>query len=1376
MRAGDVMAERFEMEREAAAGGMGRIWRARDRLSGAAVAVKLLHAEHSATARARFLEEAAVLAEIEHPGIVRYVAHGETPAGDPYLVMEWLAGEDLGRHLRQRRVPAQAAASSRRQGAQAPGVTIMDGARTGPTQAGARASAAAGGPGRPVARKFEPLPVATAVRFGRRLAAAVAELHRRGIVHRDIKPANLFLPGGDLDQVKLLDLGTAWRPEVERLTRPGQVLGTPMYMAPEQARARGAISPATDVWAMGCVLYLCLTGVAPFAGEDVAEVLARVVLEAPAPVGQLAPEVPAELAALVMRMLAKDPTRRPHDAAEVAATLGALAQEQAEAGAARCEPEADVTVQDAPGEDASLSSGPCAAESITVLTDTERRVMCMLLVDAARSSDAAEPAETGAALASHGGQVHELADRTWLVTVPGTPEPARQAAVLARTALALREAAAEVPAVLVTGRVDGDAPIGELVSAAVRMVRAASPGLVRLDERTAALVEARFEVRHDPAGPLLGREHAFPHARALPGKATPWVGRRREVAALVAAFDECVEERVARAVLVTAEPGMGKTRLCQELLQRLRGRGQELELLYATADAASAGSPLAMLARGLRAYFGIEGVADGEPLELARQALGARLAALAAGPEVDMERTRLFLGELMGVPFAADAPALASARTDPMFRSQLMEAAWEDWLAATCARRPMMLVLDDLHWGDLPTVQYVDRALRALAQQPLLVLALARPEVHMVFPKLWAKRGVHEIPLHALSTRDSAALVHAARREQGDAGAGSASAPAGLDDTTLAALIERAGGNAFFLEELVRALAAGHAQGLPDTVLGMVQVRLEALGPEARRVLRAASVFGEAFWQGGVEALVGAGGSFAVDEWLAHLVAHELVAPEPSPRLAGQAAYRFVHALVRDAAYAMLTDEDRRMGHFWAGAWLERAGEPDPLVVAAHFARGGAPGRARSHLAQAAQQALASCDFEAALARAEQAVAADAAGEIRGRLRAIQAAASFWQTDYVACQRYGSEAVALLAPGSSAWYGALGDTMVASFRQSDHARCDALLAELSASVCAAGAESKQLICLSRVAYHLVMDARVAQANPLLAHIQAFLDTRRDEIDMRLLGQLHSVLAVRARFDNELAAAFQHAESAVVAFEAARDVPNTLVERNTLALAWISMGFFDRGVELCRRNMAECQDHNLPAGVAAAMSHLGFAMSLMEQNLEQGRQWLERALVAYRRTGNRRMEGLALARLANLELVADNAVRAERLAGRAVVLLERVEGFVPWVLGVHAHALVRLGRVAKARVQVERGVEVLARVAGSVYGGSSTLVALAEVRRADGDMAGARSAMSQAAAAVRERAARLADPDWRAQYLRMPVNQRILALADEWAGGAPAHPG
>src|SRR5207245_8479178 len=123
--------------------------------------------------------------------------------------------------------------------------------------------------------------------------------------------------------------------------------------------------------------------------------------------------------------------------------------------------------------------------------------------------------------------------------------------------------------------------------------------------------------------------------------------------------------------------------------------------------------------------------------------------------------------------------------------------------------------------------------------------ALARPEVHTQFPGLWAERGVQEMRLADLTRRASERLVREALGEQ---------APV----ETVARIVERAEGNPFYLEEIVRAVAAGSAAALPDTVLGMVQARLDALGSEPKRLLRAASVFGETFWRGGTLALLGA--------------------------------------------------------------------------------------------------------------------------------------------------------------------------------------------------------------------------------------------------------------------------------------------------------------------------------------------------------------------------------------------------------------------------------------------------------------------------------------------------------------------------------------
>src|SRR5262249_12492456 len=143
-----------------------------------------------------------------------------------------------------------------------------------------------------------------------------------------------------------------------------------------------------------------------------------------------------------------------------------------------------------------------------------------------------------------------------------------------------------------------------------------------------------------------------------------------------------------------------------------------------------------------------------------------------------------------------------------------------------------------------------------------------------------------------------------------------------VDAALVTRLIDRAAGNAFYLEELIRSVAEGHGDRLPETVIAMVQARIEGLEVEARHVLRAASIFGEAFWRGGIVALL-EGGSAQVDDWPEELERRELITSRRDSRFADEAEYTFRHALVREAAYAMLTDRDRTVGHRLAGGWLE---------------------------------------------------------------------------------------------------------------------------------------------------------------------------------------------------------------------------------------------------------------------------------------------------------------------------------------------------------------------------------------------------------------------------------------------------------------------
>jgi serine/threonine protein kinase len=204
---GRCLGERFEVEGMVGSGGMGVVFRCRDQLDGGTVAVKLLQRREYLTAE-RFPREAATLASLNHPAIVRYIAHGITPQGEPYLAMEWLHGE-----------------------------TLADRIARGP---------------------IDPRAVA---RLGARILQALAVAHAHRIVHRDLKPTNIFLPGADVEQAKLLDFGIAQRAQDDwHITRPGGAMGTPVYMPPEQFRDGSTVDGRADVFSLACVLVESLVG------------------------------------------------------------------------------------------------------------------------------------------------------------------------------------------------------------------------------------------------------------------------------------------------------------------------------------------------------------------------------------------------------------------------------------------------------------------------------------------------------------------------------------------------------------------------------------------------------------------------------------------------------------------------------------------------------------------------------------------------------------------------------------------------------------------------------------------------------------------------------------------------------------------------------------------------------------------------------------------------------------------------------------------------------------------------------------------------------------------------------------------------------------
>src|SRR5262249_46778757 len=183
-------------------------------------------------------------------------------------------------------------------------------------------------------------------------------------------------------------------------------------------------------------------------------------------------------------------------------------------------------------------------------------------------------------------------------------------------------------------------------------------------------------------------------------------------------------------VVVTAEAGRGKSRLAKEFLRHVKESGEPVALWIGRGDSLRAGSAFGLLGQALRGACGIR---DGEPLSVRQDKLAARVAKQVGARE--RRHVAEVLGEIIGAPFPdEDNLPLRAARRDAQLMNDQLRGAFSDFLQTECTAHPVVFLLEDLHWGDRPTVQFLDRALKDLRDKPLFVLALARPEVYDLFP------------------------------------------------------------------------------------------------------------------------------------------------------------------------------------------------------------------------------------------------------------------------------------------------------------------------------------------------------------------------------------------------------------------------------------------------------------------------------------------------------------------------------------------------------------------------------------------------------------------------------------------------------------------
>ena len=468
---------------------------------------------------------------------------------------------------------------------------------------------------------------------------------------------------------------------------------------------------------------------------------------------------------------------------------------------------------------------------------------------------------------------------------------------------------------------------GDPVNVAARLEQAAEPGEILVGERTVAAARGAFEFA-DPetieakgkadgvACRRLRRALSLMRPRGVSGFGRAFVGRDDEMAALERIFDEVDREREPRLVTILGDAGVGKTRLVRELWERL-GEWTP-EPLRRTGRCLSYGKGVAYwpLAEVLKEHLAI---GETDPPE----AVLARLA------------PREILGLTLGLDVAQDLHPLAA-------RDRFQDA-WVEFLGQIASERTTVVLIEDVHWGEEPLLDLLERILRDVAA-PLMLITTARPEFLERRPGWGSRTPGETVMLEALSSDDALGMLD---------GLMGGALPSGLREL----VIERAEGNPFFVEEVLGSLVDRgllvHGNGgwtlgelppdftVPDTVQAVIAARIDLLEAGEKSALQAASVIGRIFWAGPVYDLVD-----DARPDLGILEDRDLIRRRSGSTLAGEREYAIKHALTREVAYASLPKSKRARMHAAFAAWLEQtSGGSDEVasLLAHHLAEAVAP-------------------------------------------------------------------------------------------------------------------------------------------------------------------------------------------------------------------------------------------------------------------------------------------------------------------------------------------------------------------------------------------------------------------------------------------------
>ncbi len=865
---------RYTIEYLLGTGGGGRVYRAKQRSTGQIVAVKLLDSEAGLSQEAvhrrkeRFRREMTICGRLAHQDIVRLLDFGES-ADSLFSVFEFVPGQTLGFRL-----------------------------QTG----GA-------------------LPVADSLKIATQLLKVLAYSHAQGVIHRDLKPSNLMVTeDADEPRIKVLDFGISAMPNAfsgtnSRLTLTNEMVGTPAYAAPEQLRGDGP-APRTDLYSWGLILLECLTGKNPMMDASLGEIFARQLSPAPVDLPPALQQHP--LGVLLRRVLEKDPSRRAASAAEVLRRLGGISCHDLENEAGYFGGGLLGFLRDSqPALTRTLpTSARHQAERMNITT-----LCCRLVLKSATS--AVEPVLLDAyrndlfslcqsTVESFGGTwvggagddalfcfgVSRARDTDSRVALRAAFEVSNQ--VRARSAVL--KAQSQVTVILSAGlhtgaltadeRTSGTALAhGVIASTAVaiasRNTRDANDSSVMTSGAFRAVAE-RYG-RFSEAGTLELSWSSQPLAvHMVTGESlfdvfarngAPFVGRERELEALVNAWERSA--RQAQTVYIQGEAGIGKSRLIYEFAQRISEAGRT--------------------GMTLRCQPELQALALGPVRELVIDSLGLEggfttcesLADVLSDFELGLDTAIPLLCSWLSVRISA--PYAPLPHSPQMQLGMLIELLTS--LVRQLAQRKGYLIVEDLHWADHRTMEWLGRYLKAIDGWSGLLLVTSRPDVTWQ----WDSNPSFVLPLGNLSDADVRALVTGLP------------AAAHLSETVVSRIRERADGVPLFVEELTRAfmrLSDLEFRDVPATLRDLLSSRLDELGP-AKETAQFAAAIGREFE---VDLLCF---SASKDEATVLADVDQLVSAGllVVRRRLDRESYLFRHALIRDAAYDSLTPADARTVH-----------------------------------------------------------------------------------------------------------------------------------------------------------------------------------------------------------------------------------------------------------------------------------------------------------------------------------------------------------------------------------------------------------------------------------------------------------------------------